>query len=75
VRWVTVYAPKLEEEVATVNDHLRRQVATHPNLDLIDWFAMVDEDPDLLSADGLHPDDGGQQALARAVAASTSSCA
>ena len=50
--------PDLEEEVATVNDHLRLEVATHPNLDLVDWSAMVDEDPDLLSADGLHPDDG-----------------
>ena len=75
VRWVTVYAPGLEDEVATINDHLHDAADSHDNLELVDWFQMVQDDPDLLSEDGLHPNDAGSLALAQAVAASTSTCA
>lgn len=74
VRWVTVYAPKLEDEVKAINDHLREAAETHPNLELVDWFQMVQDDPDLLSEDGLHPNDAGQRALAKAVATATATC-
>ena len=75
VRWVTVYAPGLEDEVAAINDHLHDAADSHDNLELVDWFQMVQDDPDLLSEDGLHPNDAGSLALAQAVAASTSTCA
>ncbi len=74
VRWVTVYAPNFEEEVAAINDHLHDAAESHENLELVDWFQMVQDDPDLLSDDGLHPNDAGSVALAEAVAASTSTC-
>jgi lysophospholipase L1-like esterase len=44
-------------------------------LQLVDWFTLVDDDPSLLSDDGLHPNDEGQRVLAQAVATSAARCA
>ena len=46
----------------------------YSGVQLIDWFTLVDDDPDLLSGDGLHPNENGQQVLADAVAASAQRC-
>jgi hypothetical protein len=74
VRWVTVYVPKSEQAVAAINDHLHEAVDSHPNLQLVDWFSIVQDDPSLLSDDGLHPNPAGHEFLARAVATSTATC-
>lgn len=74
VRWVTVYVPRAEESVRAVNEHLEDAVDDHDNLRLVDWFTLVDDDPSLLSPDGLHPNEAGQRVLAEAVAASAASC-
>lgn len=74
VRWVTVYVPNRSDSVAAVNDHLAAALPRHDNLQLVDWFTLVDDDPGLMSDDGLHPNDEGQRVLAQAVAASTASC-
>lgn len=74
VRWVTVYVPDRERAVSAVNEHLAEAAAEHDNLELVDWFTLVDDDPSLLSGDRLHPDQEGQRLLAQAVAASIASC-
>lgn len=74
VRWVTVYSTKQKAATAAVNDHLHEALAAHSNLQLVDWFLLVTDDPSLLSDDGLHPSDDGHAVLAQAVAAATSTC-
>jgi hypothetical protein len=74
VRWVTVYVPGADDAVEAINEHLDDATDDHDNLELIDWFTLVDDDPSLLSADGLHPNEEGQQVLADAVAASVARC-
>lgn len=74
LRWVTVYVPNAEDTVDQINEHLEDALDTHPNLELVDWFSMVQDDPSLLSGDGLHPNPEGHEFLARAVATSTASC-
>jgi len=75
VRWVTVFVPDHEEEVAALNDHLHQAAESQANLELIDWFQMYQDDPGLMSGDGLHPNADGSAALAKAVAESTTTCA
>ena len=36
------------------NDVLRASATLHPNLQLVDWAAMVEQEPELLAADGVH---------------------
>jgi hypothetical protein len=75
VRWVIPYAPRAATAVKAVREHLEDAVGRYPNLGLVDWEGMVEDDPTLLSGDGLHPDERGHLALAQAVADSTTSCA
>lgn len=75
VRWVIPYAPRAATAVKAVREHLEVAVERYPNLGLVDWDGMVEDDPTLLADDGLHPDDRGHLELAKAVADSTTSCA
>jgi hypothetical protein len=36
------------------NDVLRASATLHPNLELVDWADMVEQEPELLAADGVH---------------------
>jgi lysophospholipase L1-like esterase len=74
VLWVNVFVPNFESNAATVNEHLEEAADDHDNLQIVDWFTLANDDPSLMSPDGLHPNEDGQAALALAVAASAERC-
>jgi lysophospholipase L1-like esterase len=74
VLWVNTFVSKFATNAAEVNDHLDEAAADHDNLQIVDWFTLANDDRGLLSPDGLHPNEDGQQVLALAVAASAAHC-
>ena len=74
VVWVNVFVSKFAASAEDVNDHLAEAADDHANLQIVDWFTLVDDDPSLLEADGLHPNEDGQGVLALAVATAASHC-
>jgi hypothetical protein len=56
------------------NDVLRGSAALHPNLQLVDWAAMVEREPELLAADGVHATPDGYARRAEETARIARSC-
>jgi lysophospholipase L1-like esterase len=48
---------------------LERLAGEHHNVRVVDWAALVEDDPRRVVSDGVHPSASGIQALARQVAA------
>jgi hypothetical protein len=74
VLWVNTFVSNFATNAEAVNDHLAEAAEDHDNLQIVDWFTLANDDPSLLSPDGLHPSDDGQGVLALAVASSASHC-
>jgi lysophospholipase L1-like esterase len=74
VLWVNVFVSKFATNAMTVNEHLDEAADDHGNLQIVDWFTLANDDRSLLSPDGLHPNEDGQQVLAQAVATSAARC-
>ena len=56
------------------NDVLRGSAALHSNLHLVDWAAMVEQEPELLSGDGVHATPDGYARRAEEIARVARSC-
>jgi lysophospholipase L1-like esterase len=56
------------------NDVLRGSASLHPNLQLVDWAAMVEQEPDLLAADGVHASPDGYARRAEEIARVARDC-
>jgi hypothetical protein len=52
---VTEFKPNRAE----VNEAIRSMLAYYPNVQIIDWAKITEDDPSLLSADGYHPSPAG----------------
>ena len=74
VLWVNVFVPNFATNAENVNEHLEDAADDHDNLQIVDWFTLANDDPSLLSPDGLHPSEAGQGVLALAVADSAARC-
>ena len=53
---------------AAVNDIIRGMLRYYPQVEIADWAAATEDDPSLLSGDGLHLSDAGRAELARLTA-------
>jgi hypothetical protein len=49
---------------AQMNDELRAVAQLHPNIEVVDWNALVSSNPDLVYGDGIHLTPAGQAAMA-----------
>jgi len=56
------------------NDVLRASASLHPNLHLVDWAAMVEQDPELLAGDGVHATPDGYARRAEEIARVARDC-
>lgn len=56
------------------NDVLRSSAALHTNLRLLDWAAMVEQEPELLASDGVHATPDGYARRAEEIARVARGC-
>ncbi len=70
VVWLTISHGGPEE----LNDVLEDAARRHPNLELADWAALVEEEPELLAFDGLHGTPDGYERRAELVAGIARGC-
>jgi lysophospholipase L1-like esterase len=56
------------------NDVLRGSAAQHSNLRLVDWAAMVEQEPELLAGDGVHATPDGYARRAEEIARVSRGC-
>ncbi len=70
VVWLTISHGGPEE----LNDVLEDAARRHPNLELADWAALVEEEPELLAFDGLHGTPDGYERRAELVARIARAC-
>ena len=70
VVWTTVALDGPDELNAVLEDAARR----HPNLELADWAALVEDEPDLLAFDGVHGTSAGYARRAELVAGIVRRC-
>lgn len=73
VVWATIHSPG--GDFSAVNDELHALAGEYgAKLQVVEWAQMVDDDPSLLAADGLHPSPAGALARARAYADAVKRC-
>jgi len=65
---VLLTVTEFQESRREVNTAILDVAHRHDNVIVIDWAAITRDDPSLLGADGLHPNEDGRTALASAVA-------
>jgi len=68
--WTTIWLGGPHE----LNDVLRASATLHPNLRLVDWAAMVEQDPELLAGDGVHATPDGYARRAEEIAGVARDC-
>ena len=73
VVWATIWRDG--EPNDAFNQILRDAAGANRRVTLVEWAEMVEENPKLLAPDGLHGNDDGYRARARAVAAAVKGCA
>lgn len=66
IYWINAYCPKTGWQDSN-NTYLKKIVATHPNIRIIDWASIAAKHPEWLSGDGIHPNDSGTEAYAKLV--------
>jgi lysophospholipase L1-like esterase len=71
VIWTTIW---LGDGPHEFNDVLRGSAALHSNLHLVDWAAMVEEEPGLLAPDGVHGTPDGYARRAEEIARVARGC-
>ena len=71
VIWATVWAGGAHE---SFNAILRAAAARQANLELLDWAALVEDDPGLLAFDGVHGSAAGYARRAEETAALARQC-
>jgi lysophospholipase L1-like esterase len=70
VLWLTVQAtPTHPVPYDHVNEQIRLAAARHPDMRIVEFGALFDEHPEWHIADGLHPNEAGQRAMADLIAA------
>jgi hypothetical protein len=75
VVWADVVRPdSFADGMAAANNALARAFEGHPNVIEVPWTAMTAAHPEWLSGDGIHPDNTGNEARARALAEAVLSC-
>jgi lysophospholipase L1-like esterase len=70
VVWLTISLDDLDE----LNGVLREAAREHSNLELADWGALVEEEPELLAFDGVHGTPAGYERRAELVAGIARRC-
>jgi hypothetical protein len=75
VVWVDVVRPDgIGAPDEEINAALDRAVAGRPNVRVLRWTEMIDEHPEYMSADGIHPNRTGAEARAQAFADAALAC-
>ena len=72
VVWATIWRDGQPNDA--FNEVLRNAAAGNPRFRVVDWAAMVDEQPDWLAADGVHGTETGYRERARAIAEAVTGC-
>lgn len=65
---VLVTVTEFKPDRAEVNAAIKMIAFNHPNVSIVDWAAISEANPSVLSGDGLHPTPSGRQVLATSVA-------
>lgn len=65
---VLLTVTEFQDSRRQVNAVILEVAATHEHVVVIDWAAITREDPSLLGADGLHPNESGRRVLADSIA-------
>ena len=73
VIWATIWRDGQPND--QFNEVLRDATRANRRVTLVEWAEMVERNPELLAADGLHGNEDGYRERARAVAAAVKSCA
>ncbi len=75
VVWADIVRPTgIGDTQEALNAALGRAISGRPNVRLLAWSAMVAAHPEWMAGDGIHPDDAGAQARAKAFAAAAAGC-
>ncbi len=75
VVWADVVRPEsFGDGLAAVNESLLRVFTGRSNVVRVAWQALISAHPDWLAGDGIHPDQSGNQARARAFAEAAFTC-
>ena len=72
VVWATIWRDGSPND--GFNDVLRETARTNRRVRLVEWAEMVEQNPELLAADGLHGSEDGYRERAEEVAAAVQSC-
>ena len=73
--WVDVARPdRVGDSQSTMNAALARAVSGRTNVRILHWSELVDAHPEWMSGDGIHPNEAGSQARAKAFADAARSC-
>lgn len=72
VVWATIWRDGRPNDA--FNDVLRHAAAANRRFRVVDWAAMVGQQPDWLAADGVHGTEAGYRERARAVAEAVTGC-
>lgn len=62
VYWLTI--PEVRPYYPAANNIIREELASYPNMTMIDWSAVTSDTPGLTSSDGLHLTPAGSRAMA-----------
>jgi lysophospholipase L1-like esterase len=73
VVWATIWRDQRPNQA--FNDVLRDAARANRRMRLVEWAEMVEQNRELLAADGLHGNEAGYRERARKVAAAVKSCA
>nr|MDA8435641.1 GDSL-type esterase/lipase family protein [Actinomycetales bacterium] len=75
VVWVDVVRPdRVGDSQTTMNAALDRAASGRPNVRVLRWTDLVATHPEWMSGDGIHPNEAGAQARARAFAEAAQGC-
>ncbi len=75
VVWVDVVRPdRVGDAQTTMNAALDRAASGRPNVRVLRWTELVAAHPEWMSGDGIHPNEAGAQARARAFAEAAQGC-